>query len=86
MICLVCKKDRDSKDYYKSNICYKCVYNEKMKRYKREKKCRICGKKISKTRWTFCSNECAEKNEYKPHWTKDFIYLNRSMKNHPWKS
>jgi hypothetical protein len=73
MICIECKLVRDRKDFLLSgNMCYRCVYNEKMKKVSNKKECKIkvnhkckeCGNKIdiiddkSRQRRVFCCEEC----------------------------
>jgi hypothetical protein len=86
MICDSCKIDRLVNDFVnKSNICYKCVYQEKLEKMgkKRTRKvnfCRMCGKEVihkenfkKRQRTVFCSCECAEKGHKElinNHWTR----------------
>jgi len=81
MICLVCKIDRNSKDYYKSNICYKCLYIEKTNvTHKKEKTCKVCCEKLPHGRWVFCSDMCAEKNKYED-WTRSIKFPHKGEQN-----
>lgn len=68
MICVVCKKDRDEKDFYASTKCYRCLYNEKIKAHNaaleaRKKSgvtiCYYCGKEFMRSgKKSYCSDEC----------------------------
>ncbi len=85
MICEECLNNRDDKDFISNQkICYKCIYNNKLNKSKKNKKevnkCRICGNKIiydesikQRHRTTFCSEQCAiqgHKDHCKNYWTR----------------
>lgn len=67
MICKQCEKDFSQKDFYKSDICYKCLYKNKISTFSkyvsRFKLCRICKGKIPPEKDKFCSPECAKKGK-----------------------
>lgn len=73
MICLECKLEREEKDFFIKEKCYKCQYAEKVNKKKLEpKKCRRCGNPTSKRRWIYCSDECAfqgRKKQQENYWT-----------------
>lgn len=58
MICPECKEDRNERDFYGKELCYKCIYQYKIKNRIHDKKCRECGKKVPEPRWIYCSTEC----------------------------
>ncbi len=67
MLCKFCGKDRDSKDFYHENICYKCDVENKRNctvqiEIKKVISCKECGKNIPKQRSVYCSNACYRKN------------------------
>lgn len=85
MICVSCKIDKDSKDYYKNEKCYKCVYIEKIKAKKKNRLCKICNKKITDNRWAYCSDNCSDKAHYED-WTRCISFQSFNHKNHPWRN
>lgn len=70
MECKKCFLDLPEKDFYSSNICYKCSYNEKsddLEKNKTELKqeikksaffCKFCKKLILSNRKVYCSDDC----------------------------
>jgi NMD protein affecting ribosome stability and mRNA decay len=76
MICPRCCQEREQSAFLmKSDVCYKCIYQEKTSQdiqKKDIKTCRICEKKCDENRWVYCSKECAtigELKQKKSHWT-----------------
>jgi predicted nucleic acid-binding Zn ribbon protein len=63
MICNQCLCDCKDKDFYKSDICYRCVYKNKRatiaKYVKPFKLCRICKSKVPPGKDVYCCDECA---------------------------
>jgi hypothetical protein len=73
MICPNCQNKRSRKDFYNSDMCYQCVYKEKMATQPKSK-CKICNKEIPIGRWSYCSDNCAEKENktrIDNYWTKN---------------
>lgn len=86
MICDSCKIDKLVNDFLNNcNICYKCVYQEKLrkaakKRILKQCNCKTCGKKIihqkdlkKRQRTVFCSEMCAilgHKHSTKNYWCR----------------
>jgi hypothetical protein len=74
MICSKCGEDKSEKSFIKGDVCAKCEYEEKSKRFldKRKFRCRICDRECTGSRRTYCSEECSligistQKREY---WT-----------------
>jgi predicted nucleic acid-binding Zn ribbon protein len=63
MECIICLVTRSSDDFYFGNKkCYKCVLKEKLQMLPiKRRRCRICDSYITMTtRWSFCSDDCAE--------------------------
>jgi endogenous inhibitor of DNA gyrase (YacG/DUF329 family) len=58
MICPNCKKDVKWEDFYGKDVCYKCMYERKIKNKKRT--CVICREDLPKNRWVYCSKKCGE--------------------------
>ena len=95
MHCNSCKTDRLVSDFINNdNICYRCVYWEKLtknteKRIDKEVFCRTCKTLIitkkdlkKRQRTVFCSCECAakgHKQQLDNHWTRK-IYPRDSCK------
>ncbi len=84
MICEKCFREKDDKDFLNNNmICFKCIYELKMKSSNpsiAKNVCRICSKKFygdknakKRQRNVFCSEECALKGHKElsnNHWTR----------------
>ena len=73
MLCDQCKEDRTEKEFFKSTICYKCTYKNKMlicsDNLTKKKLCKICKNEIPKEKAVYrkaayCSNECAKQGKY----------------------
>lgn len=72
MICPSCTVERDEKDFFKKDRCYKCIYAEKIKGCI-FKKCEVCGNKCPSDRIKYCSDACLKvitKKKKKEYWTK----------------
>ena len=77
MLCPRCGQERGKGDFFnESDICYKCIYKEKIEKWNKiEKKqfCRICKKLCSEFRWMYCSKECSligESEMKKNYWIR----------------
>ena len=80
MICDQCQEDKSSKDFYHSNICYRCTFKNKNLSLKKSrntaKRCKMCENNIPAEHliyWkaSYCSEECAKagKDQYnKNYW------------------
>jgi hypothetical protein len=77
MICNRCKKDMAAKDFLLNQpACYKCIYQEKIKKQSKKKtKCRECRREIKEFfRRVYCSEECAHVGHMKQnqgYWTRN---------------
>ena len=77
MLCKQCEMDYECKDFYKSDICYKCIYKNKIsifsKYVRKFKLCRICKSKIPSGKDVYCSQECAKEGKIrkdKEYWIR----------------
>lgn len=86
MICNSCKTEKLISDFInRENICYKCLYREKIKKTSKKQikgptLCRTCGKEVihkktekKRQRTVFCSLRCAQKGhklQVSNHWTR----------------
>lgn len=61
MFCQECAIEKDDKDFYKENICYKCQYYSKTKNKTKQRKCVICDQLLDQFRFKYCGTECAKK-------------------------
>jgi hypothetical protein len=76
MECAECKLDRPEEHIVKDGVCYKCVYDKKIKKLKecgryvdlskkiktiKEKKCNNCGKDFKSNTAKYCSKKCVDK-------------------------
>lgn len=85
MLCAGCNTEHDCSDFYlNKNICYRCLYKQKIFLLKLEEKtkeytCRICKKKFHidkekkiRQRNIYCSSECSKishKEQMTNFWT-----------------
>jgi hypothetical protein len=73
-ICLSCNKEKEDKDFYLSDLCYRCQYRLKTKSIAEEKKiakCKICSKVIPEGNKVYCSTKClyiGKLNTDKTYW------------------
>lgn len=86
MICDSCKIDKLDNDFINNkNICFRCVYREKIEKIKERRTrkqcyCRVCGTQVhhqqnlkKRQRTVFCSSECAKKGHKEAtsnYWTR----------------
>lgn len=67
MLCKRCEKERRIKDFYKSDVCYKCVYEKKISLFSKYvikfKLCKICKSKVPSHKDVYCSDECAKEGK-----------------------
>lgn len=75
MECPVCKLDRQDKDFYTPEMCYKCQYKIKFSQIVKTKCCRVCYVPISGKKTKYCCEECRKigVKPLKVHWTKKII-------------
>jgi hypothetical protein len=57
--CPTCRISHPKKDFYGKELCYKCIYNQKVKVKKKENMCVVCGKNKPQGRSKYCSKECS---------------------------
>lgn len=76
-LCSSCGFEKQDSDFLHFDRCYKCVLEEKKKKNPPTeptfKKCGICGFRVPKTRWVYCSEECAniaEMKRQKNYWMR----------------
>jgi hypothetical protein len=76
--CSSCGFEKAESDFLHFDTCYKCVLHEKQKKIGHEnpkpKTCGICGSKVPKNRWVYCSEECgeiAEMKRQKNYWMRN---------------
>jgi predicted nucleic acid-binding Zn ribbon protein len=72
MLCPICLIEREDKLFLGKEICYKCMYAQKVAQAN-IRKCKECGEPIPGKRWTYCSDKCGKialKTQKKEHWTK----------------
>jgi hypothetical protein len=88
MICNQCLCDCKDKDFYKSDICYRCVYKNKKsvisKYLKSFKTCRICKNKVPIGKDKYCSDNCAHQGKLrkdKEYWIRKCTTLKVTWKN-----
>ena len=71
--CPGCTTDRESKDFYGKDLCYKCIYKQKLGQLLNKRQCKICSKCVPKGRWQFCCDICyniSKSDQDKNHWTR----------------
>lgn len=77
MICPECAEDRDFKDFLGKEVCYKCIYNAKIKgiiKISAIPVCVICKAVLSEGKRKFCSEECIKENNNihnRTYWTRN---------------
>lgn len=84
MICHQCQGDKTEKDFLKSDICYSCVYKNKLSLLTKKdipeiKNCKICKHTIPNSRliyWKacYCSEQCAKRGKElhnKNYWVRN---------------
>lgn len=73
MECPRCRVDRGPKDFIRNILCYKCLYQEKMKsqpRRKVDRQCLLCEQPVPDKRLYYCSEECKDKADKKRSYEK----------------
>ncbi len=88
MLCKQCEKDLKDKDFYKSDICYKCVFKNKIAIFstyvKKFKLCRICKSKIPPGKDVYCCEGCAKEGKLlkdRQYWFRKFCAPKVNWKN-----
>ena len=88
MICKQCLIDRIEKDFYNSDVCYKCIYKKKMqsiqKISRKMKLCRICKIQVPLGKDVYCSEKCAYEGKLKKdkeYWFHKCVAQKISWKN-----
>lgn len=88
MLCKQCEGTFLEKDFYKSDICYKCVYKNKISMFstfvKTFKLCKICKTKVPPGKDKYCCEECAKKGKNlrdKEYWFRKFCAPKVNWKN-----
>lgn len=74
--CEDCLEEKEDKDFYLSNTCYRCQYKKKTKQKKNvlNKVCKHCKGILKGLRWTYCSEKCADegkRTQNKKYWIKN---------------
>jgi len=63
MECPKCKIDRQLADFLGKDICFKCIYREKIKnlpRKKTDRLCPLCNEIVPSNRLIYCSEKCKD--------------------------
>jgi hypothetical protein len=72
--CAVCGTDKDDDCFITGNVCYKCVYKDKLdKTPKKIPRCRVCNKRCPDGRRLYCSDDCcavSKKEKDQSSWYK----------------
>lgn len=76
MICLKCGEDKNKSSFVRGEVCAKCEYEEKRKKFvdKRKFYCRICGNECTESRRAYCSEDCSSigiAKQKRDYWTNN---------------